>query len=545
MGPNPDPVWILFRRRTFSRLAYWCQVLGLDLRDRSLNNRFYFVYFCAFWLVWVGVVFAMLGSALTGIFKYLAISSPPDLVILLGAFIMAIWGLTQFWQVTGRSPFVFDEVDAALLCQTPVRRRSVGLAWFLMDWFWTVLAFAAGAILLSYPLAEAALSHAASVRDLPIYFAAILRALMIVLPLQMGLQAGIWGLGALRLRRDKLPSRLPWLRVIILLFGVGLLVALFLPSWRAILLAPLIFPLQAAFSQMLSLSTWLIRAGLTLVILILGITGLMVWSVRMHLGQAAQETRLQSIIQLARSTMNYDLAEIFLRQGRMKATRSPSRLPVRSGTWVLVWKDLVQSWRSLRANQVMRWFRTFFLGLGIFLATGWVVKLIIGTLWAISLGSLVTDRLRNDMARWWLLRSLPVRNSVLLITQLGSACGLGLLLGWLALALTNPPSPYGWLTAALLPFLVTNTALGSARDILVHTKARVLMAPNLAEENVPRQDIQGALIMLVSVGLPLGMMVRGMFYPDGLLWSLLSLPTAALITIWIFKSTLSVYRWIS
>jgi hypothetical protein len=110
--------------------------------------------------------------------------------------------------------------------------------------------------------------------------------------------------------------------------------------------------------------------------------------------------------------------------------------------------------------------------------------------------------------------------------------------------LANPPSPFGWLAAALLPFLVVSAALGSARDILDHAKARVLMAPGLAEENVPSLDIQGVFSILISAGLPLGMLAWGNFHPGGLMWALISLPAAALITVLNLKSVLSVYRWI-
>ena len=27
--------------------------MGFNMRDRSLNNLLYFVYFCAFWLAWI------------------------------------------------------------------------------------------------------------------------------------------------------------------------------------------------------------------------------------------------------------------------------------------------------------------------------------------------------------------------------------------------------------------------------------------------------------------------------------------------------------
>ncbi|MCX5887998.1 MAG: hypothetical protein NTY36_00935, partial [Deltaproteobacteria bacterium] len=59
-----------------------------------------------------------------------------------------------------------------------------------------------------------------------------------------------------------------------------------------------------------------------------------------------------------------------------------------------------------------------------------------------------------------------------------------------------------------------------------------------------RQDIQGVLIVLISVGLPLGLLAWGRFHPGGLVWGLMSLPVAALIAVLMFQSVRSVYRWI-
>lgn len=544
MRPNPDPVWILFRRRTFSRLVYWCLVLGYDVRDQSLTNRFYFLYFCAFWLAWVLAIFFLLGSSLAGLFSLFPAITPPAVTVLLGAFILAVWAVILLWQVARRSPFIFSEPDAYLLCQAPVHRRSVGVAWFLMDWFVTAFLFATGATIISFALTEAALPHAAGIGDLPAYFASSLRALAVILPLQMGLQAGLWGLGALRLRRDRPPGELLWLRLTILILGLSLLTALFFPGWLAVILTPLILPLHAAFGDGLSQLGWLARTGLGWLLLPMGMVVLMAWSERMHLGRAAQETRLQSIIRLHQGVLNFEMGAILRRQNRMAVTHSPSQLPVRSGAWILVWKDVLQSQRSLRLGQVLGWVWVFFLGLGIFLANGWLVQLVVGILWAVSLGALTTDRFRNDLARWWLLRSLRVRNSDLLLAQLGPACGLGLLLGWLVVVLSGLSFTFGWLAAALLPFLVVNAALGTARDVLDHAKTRVLMTPALAEENVPRQDIQGVVTVLGSVGLPLGLMAWSSFHPGAVMWGVFSLPVAAVISALLFQSVCSIYRWI-
>jgi hypothetical protein len=360
----------------------------------------------------------------------------------------------------------------------------------------------------------------------------------------MGLQAGIWGLGALRLRRGGSPRQQSWLRPLALLLGAGLLAMISLYDWSAVVFTPLTFLLQAAFYNDLSLSAWLLRAAFGSLVLLAGMLGLLVGAGQMHLGQAAQETRMQSNIGLAHDAMNYQLAEIIGRQGRLKATHPLSWVPVRSGVWMLVWKGIILLWRSRDASHILHWVWVFILSLGIFLAPDWGMQLILGGLWAVSLGELATKNLRRDLAHWWLLRSLPLQNSKLLLAQLGPACGLGLMLGWLALALVGLPQPFDWLAVALLPFLVASAALGSARDILNRANVQTLMAPGLAEENVPGQDIQGVLIILLSVGLPLGLLAWGNFHLVGLVWALLSLPIAILLTFFNFKSALSAYRWL-
>ncbi|MFN2197798.1 MAG: hypothetical protein ACK2UW_16885 [Anaerolineales bacterium] len=543
MPPDPDPVWLIFRRRTISRVVYVLRLLGIDLRDRSSANRLYIFYFVVFWLVWVVAGFSLLGSTAAGFFELLPGISPAGTAAIIGAFLLAAWGLYELWRVTARSPFVFGEADAYLLCQAPVRRRRVGLAWFLMDWFVTVLPFAAVAVLFSFALLDLALADVVSFLSLPVYFAASLRALVVVLPLQMGLQSGLYGLGAMRLRRDRPPNSWSWLRVVALLLAFGLLAAFFFPVWRAVILAPLLLPLQAAFGGAYLPAAWLARAVVAWLILCGGLLVLLTWSHRMHLGRAAQETRLESALRQARSTMDFELAGTLQRQEKMKITRSPSRLPVRGGVWMLVWKNLVQSSRTLRVSQLLRWGFVFLFFSAAWLSSGWVVQLIMGILWAVSLGSLATEPLRRDLARWWLLRSLPFQNDRMLAALLVPPWGTGVLSGWLALILIRPVN--GWLIAALLPFLAACAVLGTAYSILEHAQARLLMTPAWAEENVPRQDVQGVITILITVGLPLAMLLWDLSQPGVLFWGLLTLPAAILITTILSQLVLRAYRWMA
>jgi hypothetical protein len=545
MRPSPDPVWILFRRRTYSRVAYWLQVLGFNIHDRSTTNYLYLIYFCIYWLGWTVGVIGILGSGLARLIEFFPDGSPPALAVQSAAVILGAWMLLGIWKVVSRSPFVFSEPDAYLLCQTPASRRKVGLAWFLMDWFKSAIPFAGGTVLLSYALTFLALSGQSNIQNLPVYFAAGFRALTIILPLQMGLLAFLYAVGAWRLRRDRPPGKFPGRLLAALPIGLAFLAVFLSPDWREDDFSLLTFPLQAAFGDAGSQAGWLLPLGVSLLIWALGIAGLLFWSNRMHLGRAAQETRMESEIRLALGVMNFELVELLRSQSTAITSRSPRKFPVGRGIWALIWKNLVQSWHSIRFGQVLRWGFIFLLSLGIFLPSGWPEHLVLGGFWAVFLGGMITNRLRSDLSCWWLTRSLPYPNTQLLLVQLGPASLLGLLLGWLAFVVSGRFTPYNWLTAALLPFLVACASMGSALDILRHAKAHVLLSPSIANENVPRQDIQGILIILITVCIPLAILAWTRSPLDSFGWGWISLPFALVITILLHRLAISAYRWIS
>ena len=542
-----DPVWTLLYRRVFSQVAYWMSTLGFNWHDRSLINRIYFVYFCLFWFIWIVAVFALIGATIAGMFSSLGVVALPQLVVTLYVYILVVWILFQLWRVTGRSPFVFSEEDAYLLCQTPINRRKIGLAWFLHSWLETILPFAVGSIILSFTLVEWQFQHGLNASKIIPYFYGSGRALIIVLPLQMALQACLWGIGTFRLRGYTRPgNRSPfWLRFAAPGLGLILLASFFIPGLHDPMLYPLSFPLQAAFMDGIPTAAWLGRFSLELFYLVLGFLLLVIGTNKINVGQAAEETKLYAAIQLARSGWNFNLADTMLLRKRLVATPSPSRLQAYSGPWVLVWKDAVQSLRFVRLRQVANWVLVLGLSLGMFTASNWAQQIVIGGIWTLALGNLGTQRLRNDLAHWWLLRSLPTRAINLLSAEFGLSWGGGVLLGWLALAFSNMAVIPCLVAGTLLPFLAAASILGTAHDILNQSKVRVLMSPSIAEENVPRQNIEGVFWALVSVLIPFGMFSWFFTHPGQVLWGIATLPVALSITLLNVRATLSTYRWIN
>jgi hypothetical protein len=540
---NVNPVWLLFTRRAFSRLAYWLSALGYDLRDRTALNRIYLVYFCAFWSVWAIAVFALLGSGLANIFQLIqARFSPPYVVLTVTTYGLILWVLYEFWQVSRRSPFVFTEEDAFLLCQTPVNRRKVGLIWFLRSVIGSFIPFAIPTIILAFALVEWRFQGHMMIFLFFDYLKASLLALVLVMPLQVGLQAALWGLGALRLQRRNEPS---WLRPLFFVAAILFIAGIFIPGLDSVLMAPLHIPLNAAFGENLPMISKLGGLALSLLCLAGGLVFLSFHVKNINLSKAAQETSHIAALELARSYWQFDLVDSILLRSRLGTTRKPGRLLMRSGGRALIRKDLLQSLRTFRVRELANLLAVFGLSWGMFAPSNIALQFLMAGIWTITVSNLATQRFRSDLSRWWLLRSLPMNPADLLKDDYRLRWGLYMLAGWLALAASSLPVSFRISAAMLLPFLLVNASFSAANDILRHSSARTLMSPSLGDEKVPRQNIWGVVQGLISVLFPFGILVGSFASPGGAALSLIAIPIAMIITWLNQKAVLRAYRGIA
>lgn len=537
-----DPVLTLYCRRFVSRLAYWLLELGYDLRDRSASNQLYLVYFCLFWLVWVVAVFALLGQSVAEQLARLPLE-PALFAVSLWMGGLEVWAMLLLWNAARRSPFVFTEEDAYLICQTPLSRRRVGLVLFLLHWCETCLPFAAGAVILSFVLVEVQCGYTDPGLLIVAYILNSLRALTIVLPLHGALLAAIWGVGALRLRRRELPWLRPAVIALVALLAMGWLLRTSWPGLFLLLHAPLHFTLQAAFIA--GNTSWAGGLAFSFLLWVLALIFLATVTPHINLSQAAQETSRLATIQMARGFFYSNLAEAIELRQRLESTYAPSQLLRSQGVSALLEKGVLQSWRAFAPAQLMSWLWLFMLYLGMFLPSNWLVRLVIAGVWTIKLGSLSTHRLRSDLARWWILRSLPVSPARLVLTELAWPLILATLLGWGALLLASAPFHEAALAAAAqLPFWAASAVLAAAYDILRRSQARVLMSPSIAEENVPQPDIWGAIQSLVSVLVPFSLLAWSSTHAVLSSWGW----AAVLLTVgiaWLnFRGAATAYKWV-
>ncbi|MCB9134788.1 MAG: hypothetical protein H6636_05130 [Anaerolineales bacterium] len=533
-----SPVWLIFSRRNVSRLAYWLSALGYNLRDQSGSNRVYLVYFVVFWMIWVGAVFVMFGSQVAVAFTLLGLADPLRTVISFGTVVMSGWGVMQLWQAVRRSPLMFQEEDAYLLCQTPVERRTVGVAWFVQSWVGAMLPFAAASVILAFGLVEWQLQGDVTILKLGEYLRASGRAMGVVLLLQLAIMIGVWSVGTWRLQGKAEPRGLRGLA-----WGVGLvwLGAVIGQGWLGMALIPVSVPLAGAFGA--AGVSWGWALGLCGVYLAGGIFFFIRNTARMNLSRAAQETTLRTMLQTARSQGQYGLVEAVELRQRLGAAHKPSRMPGLKGAWLLVWKDAVQTWRARNFAQVGRWAWLFSLNLSAFLVPDGILRLVFWGLWTVSLGGMATQRLRNDLARWWILRALPFSHQEILLAEMGVASGVAVVCGWLALFVSGPTWEMGvWVV--LVPLLVVNVALGAMQDILRQSKARALLSPSIAEENVPQQHLSGILPGLIVVLGVVGLLQWGQGLAS---LPMLSLGVIALAGVAIFYNLLgaeAAFRWL-
>jgi hypothetical protein len=522
--------WMVRLRQMEGRFAFWLALIGYNKRDKSISHRIYLVYALIFMSFWVFAVFTLLAGSGAGLLKALNPADPRAAAEWLAFLALSIWGCIALVRYSRRSPFIFSEDDAFLICQTPIDRRAVALAWFPADWLESALPFWAMMVTLGFSLAEIGLHGKASYLDIPSYVLMGLRALFLFLPVQMGVLALLWAVGAARLQRDLDPSWLRWgalVLAIVLLAGLALNLAAqglggnLGPLWKA-LYWPVYFPLMAAFGQ----AHWAPGLGSGLGWALVGLAALWVTSRDLNLSRAAQEARGLAAQQQAMRAGDFDRAQSISQQARLGMGHAPSRLKERPGEKALAWKDAVQSLRTFRLTSVFPWFYVWVAALGIALLPGWAPRALAAIIWCIAAGQAATMRLRSDLARWSLLRQLPFPASRLVMADLVPPWLLCLLVTWLGLLPAAILSGSLGVVLMVLALPVTaSVVLLAAHDILRQSQVSALMAGAAGE-----MSARGALFAFLATLVPLGLVYwlagQGILLALG---ALLGLLVAALI----------------
>jgi hypothetical protein len=526
-------------RQILARFRFFLAIFGYDRHDRSLSHKIYLVYAAIFYTAWGFVVLSFLAG---GTASFLASLSPspqavPHTVVALTTLGLLAWWLVKAYMAARSSPLLFSEEDAYLICQTPADRRSVAVAWLVGQWPQGAAPIWAIAVTLGFALLEFAYRGEFTGADLPHYVLTGLRSLSIVLPLQLGLLAFVWALGAFRLQRDQQRPAL-----FLLPLGLaGLLVAGFLAEWRSsglmsvlqppfnTLLWPFNYPLSAAFGLVPWVSGWL----LALAWAVLGLLSLLAASATLNLSRAAQESRglvaqqgqrVQTRLRTRLGDTQPPSRWLRLVRQRTADAAQPSTEEVNaaaSNRWqAVVIKDLIQSGRSPRFPQIFAWLGVWVTSLGAFLVAAspghdWGILAWAATLWALLVIQQSSRRLQADLAIWPVFRSLPIPSRRLLLAEiarpavyatllfwasLASALALQpLLSGMLGLPSSTPPAAFPWLDLALLaPFVIPTLSLTGVLDVLRQSKTAELLAGRAPQPGMLALAL--SVLILLSLG---------------------------------------------
>jgi len=527
-------VWMVRSRQILSRFRFFLAIFGYDRNDRSLTHKIYLIYAVVFYTLWAFAVLSLLAGVtaqfLEDIGKLGGQStgipiSLPNLAVGISTLGLLVWFILAAYRASRRSPIIFSEEDAYLICQTPADRRAVALAWLAGQWPPGAAPIWAIAVTLGFALIEASSQGNLNGADIPRYVLAGFRSLSIVLFLQLGMLAIVWALGVLRLQKDRIRLQLYLLPLV----GAALLAVTWFssgwsgfipataPGWALILL-PVEIPLQAGYS----LSNW--GPGM-LISLGWAATGLLIltWAAAdINLSRAAQESRglpvrgRSVLSEPSRRTQPAGKGDI------LGAEHLPSQWfkrldwEARNKAQSLVLKDLVQSARLHWLTRLGRWIGLYLVGLAVLViptlpGSDWTVGALALVYWALMVAQQSTFRLKDDLAKWLLFRQLPVAARQVISGDLIIAWARAVLIAWASLAtaafleFAGLPVLFGanWTVflglALLAAFMIGCIGLFGALDMLRQAKSALLLAGQSPQVGMLSLFLGGSIALIAAL----------------------------------------------
>lgn len=502
-----NPVHWIRSRQEERELAYWLSFVAYDSRDRSFNNRLYFVYLVVFFTIWTFVTLALFAGGLATFLKTLSPADPARAAIFLEILLLGLWGVFSLRKACQRSPIVFSEEDATLICQTPVSRRQVTMRWFLMPWFKNAVPFWLIAVGLGFAFAEISLTGIIDATRIPEYTGYGLRSWVALLPVHLALFLIIWIVGVYRLQKSIERGWLAWLAIPIALVVFYALLAVSRmsdPAWDS-LRQVLILPFLSGFGKA-NLVIGLVAGGCA----VIGTLAVLYWeSETLSLSRAAQETQELDTISTAQRYGFTSYAQELQARRRVGTNRVSSRLPGRPGAAALIWKDIIQSQRAFRLSDVLPWILIFGAMFSLPFLPDLGSRALAVAVWVIQMGKVLAGRVRSDLAHWSLVRQLPIAHGKLVISDLSLAYVLGtsvslagLVLG--SMILRSPFSP----VAVILPGIVAAVAGMAAFDVMRRSRSNLLLngtVPEVSAGGIILGVLFAFIPLLVSALLPGGM----------------------------------------
>jgi hypothetical protein len=503
-----EAAWFIRSRQMATDFRFWLAITGYNPRDRSLSQRIYLVYAAVFFSIWGFAVLSWLAGAAAGLLSGMKPTPPAAAAAGLLGILLLGWWIYGLFRATLRSPIHFSEEDSYLICLAPVDRRGVTLAWFPGEWIGGALPFWAIAVTFGFAQMEILRAGHATLADIPAYVIAGLRALLVVLPLQAGLLAWVWAVGAYRLQPGREGTRLrmavTFLAVLCLLIWVGTRISgeTVLANW---LWSALIYPLIAGFGSL----AFLPGLAVALILCVIGLVTLRTISAEMSLNQAARESAGVERATVLSVLGNSDLRAQSRDQQRLSNTSRSSRLPQIPGSAAINWKQALRMRRLFNLGDIFPWALLAAAILAGAVLPGWGPRLWGLVVWVLIGGQQACAPLRRDLTQWWLFRQLPFSSRRLIINEIAPPILLTTGLTWLCMAVSiSLPLDLRLAVSLAAPGAAATAALAATWDVIRQAKSGQLIAGIAPEEGALGVAMgligPGLAVLLISryAGLP-------------------------------------------
>jgi len=486
------PIWLVRSRQIASKMKFWIALVGYNPRETLWSQAIYLAYVIVFFSLWGFAVLALLADQ--GAWVLSLFSTEPALtsVRLLTGVLLAV-ALWRGYRAAQTSPFVFSDDDAVLICQTPLDRKQVALAWMLGDWIINSAVYLALAVVLQFAVIQMREPGGIQWAHLPKYWLAGLRVVSVVLLIHLTLSFLTYAIGALRLWEN---ADRPILRLIPVGFAALFLsLAVVNRSGLALLIWPVEYPLRAGFGDV----SWLAGIGVALLLASGGLAVFYYSSSRLNLSRAAQESHSRWAFQQVSWLGDTRLSQQMKLHARLRSGHLPTPIPGRIGIWAVVWKERVTTFRIFDIFAVLPWLGILAASLGMMLPLDWGAQLWAFILWVLLAGQQLSKPVRSDLGHWVITRQLPFQAGDLLAVEIGGPASLTIVLGWLAYGISawagHTPQT---ILLALIPAAVLAIALVAAYDVLRQCRSSHLLAGY-----VPEMGFGGLLIGVVITSIPL------------------------------------------
>jgi hypothetical protein len=528
--------WIRSRQES-EELAYWTSFVNFDPKDRSFNSKIYLVYLLVFFSLWWFIVMIWFADAGAMLMTAIYPASPVSLAVALVLVVLLVWFVISMIQSLKRSPVEFSGEDAYLVCQMPLNPQKLVLRWMAMPWFKSLVLFLLLAIVLGFSLARTGLAESGMTgQDLGGYFRLGFRAVLVIVPLHLALYALNWALGVWYMgRQRKIGALLPILALCL------------------VILAVIVFGVANAFNAELpgvfqSLG-FLMSNGLRIGLCEGSLGGVLAYSwgatlvslAALYLAarsfspsHAARETRARVLL---RNLRRYGLGERAQEkkvQQRLGLDRRAAWLPAWPGEIALVWKDILQSWRTITLGKFFILFGFFVTAVGLAFLPALSGRMFLILTWTLQASSFLTGRLRQDLAHWAILRQLPVRHQRWIVADIALSGGLLLLASLAGLAVGGAAvGQFPLAEALMLPGMVAAVAGVSAFVVFRNAKVDLLLSGQ-----VPSVNEFGVLGGAVAAAVPI--VIKGtMAGPVG---SLVAVLASLLVGFYTINMAINGYR---